>query len=468
MISTDEFEWSRQLFGGSDLGDVRRTARLVDVAARMATQMGRSLAKSCEGDPAALLGGYRLMRNDAVEPEAIRSGGFDHVGQKAQTHQLLLAVEDSTSITYTHAAAAELGLTGSKQDVKRSGFLVHSVLLLDAVSEQTVGLIEQQHWCRDRASFGKKHLRKQRAYEDKESYKWEQASVQTAKRLGLAMERTLSVCDRESDVYEYLLYKCQHNQRFVVRAQVDRKILHNELKLVEAMERTAPALWCYTVQIPQRGGRKAREAKLLLRSATLELLAPAGRTLSAGSLKVNVVLAEEIDAPTQLEPLSWVLLTTEAVSSAEDARQVVRYYELRWRIEDYHKAWKSGVGVERQRFQCAENLERMLVITAFLAVRLLQLRECLNAPADRPEVSCEAVLSEDEWKVLWLSTERNKPLPQPAPPTTWAFYAIAKLGGFTDTKRTGRPSWDTIWHGWFRLQERLEGYQLSKSALAEL
>ena len=216
MISTDEYEWSQQLFGGSDLGDARRTARLVDVAARMAKQTGGSLSKSCEGDHAALLGGYRLMRNDAVEPEAIRSGGFEQVAQKAQTHQLLLAVEDTTSLTYSHAAAAGLGLTGSQQDVKRSGFLVHSVLLLDAVSEQTVGLIEQQHGCRDRASFGKKHLRKQRAYEDKESYKWEQASVQTAKRLGLAMARTLSVCDRESDVYEYLLYKCQHNQRFVV------------------------------------------------------------------------------------------------------------------------------------------------------------------------------------------------------------------------------------------------------------
>ncbi len=70
---------------------------------------------------------------------------------------------------------------------------MHSVLLLDAVSEQTVGLIEQQHWCRDRAGFGKKHLRKQRVYEDKESYKWKQASVQTSKRLGLAMERPLSV-----------------------------------------------------------------------------------------------------------------------------------------------------------------------------------------------------------------------------------------------------------------------------------
>ncbi len=128
-----------------------------------------------------------------------------------------------------------------------------------------------------------------------------------------------------------------------MRAQVDRRVLHNDFKLFEVLECAASALCCYTVQIPQRGGRTAREAKLLLRSATVELLAPAGRAVAKASLSVNVVLAEELNAQAQSEPLRWVLLTTEGVSSAEEARQVVRYYELRWRIEDYHKAWKSGL-----------------------------------------------------------------------------------------------------------------------------
>jgi hypothetical protein len=172
-----------------------------------------------------------------------------------------------------------------------------------------------------------------------------------------------------------------------MRAQVDRRVFHSGFKLFETLDNEASAFWCYAVRIPQRGGRRARDEKLLLRSATVELLAPAGRAMEKGSLSVNVVLAEELNAQAQSEPLRWVLLTTEAVSSAEEARQVVRYYELRWRIEDYHKAWKSGVGVERQRFQTVDNLERMLVITAFLAVRLLQLRERLDTPVDTPEMT---------------------------------------------------------------------------------
>jgi hypothetical protein len=434
----------------------------------MAKQAGSSLAKSCDGDQAALLGGYRLMRNGAVKPEAIRAGGFARVAGLAQTPELLLAVEDTTSISYPHAVASGLGLTGGKQTAKRNGFMVHSVLLLDAQSECTVGLIAQRHWCRDPASYGKNHTRRQRTYQDRESYKWERASVDMAQCLGPAMQRTISVCDRESDIYDYLWHKHRNSQRFVVRAQANRRLLDSESKLFDTLQRDATALCGYTVAIPQRGGRKARAANVLLRTATLDFLVPDGSSVAEESLRIHVILAEEVDAPTLSEPLHWVLLTTEVVDDAQAALQVVRYYELRWRIEDYHKAWKSGIGVERQRFQSMGNLERMLVVTAFLAVRLLQLRGLLDKPADTDGTTCGQVLSEDEWKVLWVSTEPNKPLPKTAPPAHWAFYAIAKLGGFTDTKRTGRVGWDTIWHGWFRLQERLQGYQLSKSELAEL
>jgi hypothetical protein len=467
MVAKDETQWSRQMFGECELGDARRTDRLVSVAALMSKQMGKSLSKSCEGDSAALLGGYRLLRNDEVNPQAIREGAFAKVAQQAQEHVVLLAVEDSTSVSYKHAAAADLGITGSRKDAKRKGFLVHSVLLLDGVGESTVGLIEQDDWCRESEGYGKKHARKQRAYEDKESYKWERASECTAERLGAAMARTISVCDRESDVYEYLEYKLGHAQRFVIRAKVDRRLLGGKQNLFETLARDAAELSSYTVEVVQRGGRKARQAKVSLRSLRMELKAPEGSPVSRAPLTVNAILAEEMDAPANVEPLRWVLLTTESVTSAQDARRVVRYYELRWRIEDYHKAWKSGVGVERQRFQSAANLERMLVITAFLAVRLLQLREVLDTPNADTQASCDTILSEDEWKVLWVSTQHSTP-PDTAPSIRWVCLAVAKLGGFTDTKRTGRPGWDTMWHGWFRLQERIEGYQMATLARAEL
>ena len=54
---------------------------------------------------------------------------------------------------------------------------------------------------------------------------------------------------------------------------------------------------------------------------------------------------------------------------------------MRWRVEEFHKAWKSGAGVEQRRMRGADNLERIAVVLAFVAVRLLQLREVFVPPA---------------------------------------------------------------------------------------
>ncbi|HDV5710514.1 TPA: IS4 family transposase, partial [Legionella pneumophila] len=58
-----------------------------------------------------------------------------------------------------------------------------------------------------------------------------------------------------------------------------------------------------------------------------------------------------------------------------------------------------------------------------------------------------------------LNRADRKSLPQETPPAAWAYKAIAKLGGWTDSKRIGKAAWSTIWKGWYRLQERLEGFR---------
>jgi hypothetical protein len=76
----------------------------------------------------------------------------------------LLAVEDSTTVSYEHGVAAQLGLTGGNAKAKRRGYQAHSVLLLDARRDETVGLLEQTVWMREAEGYGKKHARKKRAY----------------------------------------------------------------------------------------------------------------------------------------------------------------------------------------------------------------------------------------------------------------------------------------------------------------
>lgn len=140
--------------------------------------------------------------------------------------------------------------------------------------------------------------------------------------------------------------------------------------------------------------------------------------------------------------MCWLLLSSEPVDSFTAACQALHYYTLHWRVEEFHKAWKLSAGVEQRRMPSADNLERMAVMLAFVAVRRLQLREALDelAPVKgRAKRPCTEVLSPPQWKVLWVTRERSRP-PKRVPSLRWAYEAIAKLGGWADTKRTGRAS----------------------------
>lgn len=461
----DSGQWAQAMFGGCELGDARRTKRLVDVAGRLGRQTGASLAKCCTGDTAAIQGSYRLIGNDRVQAEAIGQGGFERVAEQAQEVGLLLAVEDTSSLSYGHEVAEDLGSVGTKVDARHRGYLVHSVLLLDADSERTVGLIEQRHWRREDANYGQKHARRQRAYEDKESYKWQQASERMQQRLGATMARTISVCDRESDVYEYLRHKCEQGQRFVIRAQADRALLEGDSTLFAQLQADETALYETTVNVAQRGGRKARQAKVGVGARSVSIKAPVRPGPQRPALTVNVVRVWELQPPAGQQALNWILLSSEPVDAIEAVRRIVRYYELRWRIEEFHKAWKSGVGIERVRLQSGPGIERMLVITAFVAIRLLQLREQMGVRVSEPDAPCETpcdvALSTEQWKVLW-QVNQGTPPPAATPTARWACLAIARLGGFADTKRTGRPGWQALWDGWLKLEAYVEGFRIAQ------
>ena len=100
--------------------------------------------------------------------------------------------------------------------------------------------------------------------------------------------------------------------------------------------------------------------------------------------------------------------------------------------------------------QTRDNLERIVVIKAFIAVRVLGLRQG-GISEETQNDSCEKILLPTEWKLLWVKLE-GKPLPSQTPTLKWACLKLAKLRRWHDSKRTGRPGCVVMWDGWFRLQ----------------
>ncbi|WP_248785010.1 IS4 family transposase [Escherichia coli] len=322
MVLSDCYSWDNEQSGHARLGDPRRTRRLVSLTSSLAQHAGLSIVKSSQST-AQVEGAYRLIRNPSVSPQAIAEAGFTATVRACEAHPLLLALEDTTTINFSHSTASD-DQGNTTTNPKTHGLLAHSVLMYAPDSALPVGFIEQQRWSRVTDTYGVKHQRKERPCEEKESYRWQQASERMAERLGEIQKRVITVCDREADIWHYLHYKVSHGQRFVVRAAQNSRLEEAPGKLFELPEVLATA-GSHTLNVMQKGGRAARQARMFIRYSEV-------------SIKIATTVA-----------------------SAADARRIVSHYERRWLIEEYHKAWKSGgTCVESLRMQTRDNRKRLV------------------------------------------------------------------------------------------------------------
>lgn len=427
------------------------------IAEGLAEHAGKSLVGAMCGDSAALEGMYRFMENPRIKAEEIREGGFGATARKLSDYPVLLAVEDSTTLSYPHEVEGA-GDLGGPSDAPGQGLWVHSVLLVDPAEGLTVGLLEQSWWARPSRKIGKQGKEQARKYEEKESFKWQRASEALAARTGDRQARLISVCDRESDVFEYLSHKVTQGQRFVVRSSVDRALDGSGMLLEEEVDSWWPNC-VRTIEVPQRGGRRKRTVRLQVSAGEVTLPVPGDRP--KGDLKpvtLNVVQAAEEDAPEGETPLHWRLFTTEPIETREQLELILNAYEFRWRIEDFHKVWKTGCGVEELRLRTADNLARAASILAFTAVRLLCLRELTER---EPQAPCTQVFDHTEWNCLWVCVEKTRP-PATPPNIAWAHTAITRLGGSYASKNKHRIGWHKYWQGYVRFQDLLLGWLLHK------
>lgn len=142
----------------------------------------------------------------------------------------------------------------------------------------------------------------------------------------------------------------------------------------------------------------------------------------------------------------------------------MRYYELRWRIEEFHKVWKTdGTHVESLRLQHKNNIKRIAIIQAFISIRLMQLQEIVQNKEQAKDINCEICVKKLTCQLLWMKVNKGETLPKEAPSIYWFYYALAKLGGWYDSKRNGRVGVKALYTGWYKLMDMVEFAELLKT-----
>lgn len=448
--------FARGEFGGVEFGDVRLDRRLIMMVQQLAADPGRSIPKAM-GDWGAAKAVYRFCAHEDVTRAGILNPHYHATSARIGAGGDVLIVQDTTFLNFTHHPATEgLGPIGSRaMKNKLRGVLVHSSLAVEADSHQVLGLLDQQVIVRELCQTKGVRSRKTRP-RPLESAKWPIA-VRSAVQRSPQANRLIFVFDREGDTFEAVEQIQDVGARFVIRGGSNDRRLETagpeRAYLLESI-RKASVVSGMAVALPAGGGRRARTAEVVLRSATYGIMPPKDRQGRGTPRDVNVLWIHEENAPTGQTGLDWLLLTSEAVDTPKAAERVVRMYCGRWKIEEWHKALKTGCKIEERQLEEWDRLEVLLGIYSVIAWRLLVLRDAARAMAECPA----EVLTDEDRTILHRLAPK---LPKKASARDY-LRTIAKLGGFLGRKGDKDPGWMTLWHGYTRLCDMRTGFRLSE------
>jgi hypothetical protein len=443
--------WARAQFGMCELGDRRRTKRVIKLAAQAAAMPDASTPKQTEGwgDCKAA---YRLFAQEDVTFEALTA---PHCAMtRAVPAGTWLVINDTTEINFGYdRQLSGVGRVGSAQ---ARGFYLHTALIVSAQDEEVVGVAGQDLYARPLKKV-KRVSSERRKKLKRETDMW----GRVIDRVGPAPAeaRFIHVCDRGADNFDVYCHLLQQQAGWVVRAaQLQRRVLEGTggACSLDDLMRAAPLQGTYELQVRANHQQPARTALMEVRWTRLTMPRPQTgvsryvRESGITEIPMGVVEAREVNPPKGVKALRWVLLTSEEVGGFNDAWRMIEWYEKRPLIEEYHKCLKTGCRVEERLYRSGERLAPVIGLLSVLAVRLLQLK--MVARRD-PEQSAAQVVPKEWLAAVPLLLKKRRPLK-----TVRDFFrGLAQLGGFLGRKGDGEPGWQTIWGGLEKLLLCLRG-----------
>jgi len=454
-----EVSLGQAIFSHAQLGDQRRTARLVKIFDLMRRHPGGTLPDKL-ASPADLRAFYRLCDCDDVTHAAVIEAARQHTLTRIAACQgAVLMVHDATELDYTTLTSLvdDLGQIGTGS---RCGYICQNVLAVEAESGEVLGLMDQILHRRDEVPDDET-LAELRERETRESLLW----LHGTKHL-TADTKLIDVSDQGSDTFEFLEHEFKSGRRFVIRAYKVRKVYvgHKAVgtrRYLKEYAHSLPELGRFTMAVQAQRGRQARKnAEFIVRGGPVLVCPPHAKHGHHGDepLPLYVVQVTEVAPPAGEKAIEWMLLTNEPVHTFEDAWRVTSWYERRWIVEELHKAKKTGCQIEDMQFTTTARLEPAIALLSVVAVTLLNLRDASRRPdANTRRANTLFAPAYVEVLSLWRYREIRLGLT-----VHDFFYALARLGGHQNRKRDHRPGWLVLWRGWTKLQAMLDGYGAAK------
>jgi len=455
---TDGARWAEEQFCVSELGDVRRSRRLVKLGRQMAGNSSGTIPQQT-GRSADMKAAYRLFVQQAVTHEAICTPHWQGTRRQAGQLPMALLVQDTMELNFTrHTRTRGLAPIGNGMG---RGLHQQDVLAVDPVQKVPLGLMYQRHHRRQEVPAGETRTKRRlRPLAERESF-W---LVEAIRRIGSAPPGAcwVHVLDRGGDTFAIYDAVRETQTDFIVRAAQDRRITRkgNHDYLFDYARSLSP-LGVRELTVRVRGS-SPRKARLKIAAGTVQLLPSfqEPELRHRPPVSCQVVRVWEDDPACHTEGLEWILLTSLPTESFDQATRIAEGYRLRWLVEEFHKSEKTGCRVEERQLRDTDRLEPLIGLLSVLAVRLLQLKFIAREDPDRP---ARDVFGDEAATVMrWYLRRKNTSQTHPACLTVGMFWrGIGRLGGHPGRKGDGPLGWLRAWRGWQDFQLILLGATLS-------
>ena len=463
---------------GAEFGDSRLNDRGRRIARRLAMRPGVSFPAALVTE-AELEGFYRFVRNGKVTPAAIPAPHVQASVARAAEHGTVLAAHDTTEFQFGGEARRDLG------EIKKAGskLLGHFCLCLTADGRRDpLGVLSMKTWVRDGgptpSSLRKEGISYAAAQEVPSEYARWKKGVEDAEKVVDGKASLIHLMDSESDDFALLSFMQEKQYRFVIRSCRDRIldavatgslpgekirafVARAQVRAVRKVQLTRRKLRPIVLGMGKRDQpREARTAKLEFSATTVVIRRPkVAAETPADSISVNVVTVKERKPPPGMEPVDWILFTSEPIGTPEEILAVVDHYRGRWPIEEYFKAIKSGCVFEERQLESKATILKALALFVPIAWVLLRMRTASRSSA---KASIDTVLTPAQ--IVILKKETGLPLRKNSSAAD-GYLAVARLGGHI--KNNGPPGWQVLGRGYAILLMFETGFQIGLSSACD-
>jgi hypothetical protein len=395
---------------------------------------------------------YDFVEHDTVSADAIIGAVGDACVRRFVGYERVFLVLDGTSLTLKDTQLSKgFGYVGSIESGAQ-GLKVLNTLAV-APEGDVLGVPTQRYWTRN----GRVERRKGRPEHERESLHWRFSVREVAQRRDRLAPNTKLHCiaDREADASPLMRDLLENGHEFTIRANGTRVIKLGKQRLaLRPWLIRQPVVAHMTVRLPSQAAGIERDVTLLIRAARVPLVLRDRHTKRRVTRELTVVWARESGRMlANQRRVEWMLYTTDAAQHAAHACAVVQRYRMRWRIEDMHRAWKSGAcNVETMQLRSASAAIKWACILAAVAARIERLKTLSRT---NPEQPASVELADIEIRALLILkrkyAKRGEVIADQPPTIGQAVRWIADLGGYVGHKSSGPPGSTVLARGLERL-----------------